>query len=100
VVLCAIAFAAGLLVAAGRIRSRELVGEPGAEAPLRPQAWRVDLNQADASQLECLPGVGPGLALRIVADRASRGPFSDPGELDRVPGVGPALIERIRPFVR
>jgi competence protein ComEA len=63
------------------------------------QRWRVDLNAAPAAEIEALPGVGPVLAARIVAERA-RGPFASPEDLARVPGVGPGTIERVREFAR
>lgn len=53
---------------------------------------RIDLNRADAAQLEELPGVGPVLAARIVADREANGPFARVEDLGRVPGVGPAIL--------
>ena len=60
-----------------------------------PEAARVDLNHASAEALEALPGIGPTLAGRIVADRAARGPFRRTADLDRVRGVGPALLRRL-----
>lgn len=56
---------------------------------------RIDADRATATELERLPGVGPGLARRIVADRKERGPFGALEGLDRVPGVGKALLARI-----
>lgn len=73
---------------------------PPCGTPSRPPAWTIDLNHADAASLQVLPGIGPGLADRIVRDRAVHGPFAGPSDLDRVAGVGPVLLERIRPFVR
>ncbi len=67
----------------------------GDAAPAGP----IDLNAADAPAFEKLPGIGPSLAARIVADRAARGPFKTVDELDRVSGVGPATLERIRALV-
>lgn len=64
--------------------------------PLAP-GERIDLNRADAAELARLPRIGPTLAGRIVADRASQGPFRRFEELDRVVGVGPKLLEAIRP---
>jgi competence protein ComEA len=61
---------------------------------------RIDVDRAPASQLERLPGVGPGLARRMVADRETKGPFGGLKGLDRVPGVGPALLARVEPWVR
>ena len=63
------------------------------------EGGRVALNRAGAEELACLPGVGPALAARIVADRAARGPFNRPEELDRVRGIRPQLLTRLRPLV-
>jgi len=52
----------------------------------------VNLNRADAGELEALPGVGPVLAQRIVADREVNGPFASVEDLGRVPGVGDAIV--------
>ena len=59
---------------------------------------RVDVNSAGAEELALLPGVGPGIAGRIVADRTERGPFASVDELRRVKGIGAATLERVRPF--
>lgn len=55
----------------------------------------IDLNRADAATLTLLPGVGPKLAERIVADRLENGPYRTLADLDRVKGVGPALLQKI-----
>lgn len=59
---------------------------------------RIDINAAGASELQLLPGIGPTLAERIVADRLERGPFSTLDDLARVEGVGPRTIADLRPF--
>ncbi|MCH8153575.1 MAG: helix-hairpin-helix domain-containing protein [Planctomycetes bacterium] len=59
---------------------------------------RIDINSAGLAQLDLLPGIGPGLAQRIVADRLTNGWFTSVDDLTRVPGIGPRIIERIRPF--
>lgn len=65
--------------------------------PLAP-GERVDLDRAGIREIERLPGIGPGLARRIVADREANGPFGSPEGLDRVPGVGEAVLARIGPW--
>lgn len=77
---------------AHRDRSRALA------APLGPDE-RIDVDRADALALQRLPGVGPALARRIVADRESLGAFGGITGLDRVPGVGPALLARLAPHL-
>lgn len=59
----------------------------------------VDADRADSATFERLPGVGPVLARRLVADRRVRGPFGSLAGLSRVPGVGPALERRLAPLV-
>jgi competence ComEA-like helix-hairpin-helix protein len=79
-----------------------LVGDPLAHRDsslqlARPLAdgERIDADRATARELERLPGVGPGLARKIVADRESRGAFGGIEGLDRVPGLGPATLARM-----
>lgn len=61
---------------------------------------RVDVDAATAGELARLPGVGPTLAKRIVADRQIRGAFGGIDGLDRVPGVGPGALKRLAPHLR
>jgi competence protein ComEA len=56
----------------------------------------VDINSATAQELEVLPGIGPGLAERIVAYRDSHGVFRAPEEIMEVSGIGEATYERIK----
>jgi competence protein ComEA len=60
---------------------------------------RLDLDAATAAQIDSLPGIGPTLAKRIVADREERGPFVTLEALRRVSGVGPAVVRRIDTLV-
>jgi competence ComEA-like helix-hairpin-helix protein len=60
---------------------------------------RIDADRADARHLDRLPGVGPALARRIVADRESLGAFGGIAGLDRVPGIGPATLARLSPHL-
>ena len=60
---------------------------------------RIDPNRASASELVRLPGIGPSLAGRIVADRDQHGGFPSPEALLRVRGIGPKTLDRIRGFL-
>ncbi|MFN3865216.1 MAG: helix-hairpin-helix domain-containing protein [Demequina sp.] len=63
------------------------------EAPVVAElAGPVDVNSASAEQLETLPGIGPVLAGRIVADREANGRYASLEDLARVSGVGDALV--------
>jgi competence protein ComEA len=76
-------------------------GDASATGPVgtSPPAGPVDLNVADATALEALPGVGPSTATAIVDDRDRNGPFASVDDLDRVPGIGPAKLASLRDLV-
>jgi competence protein ComEA len=66
--------------------------------PLLP-GERIDLDNADVSEITRLPRIGPALAQRIVAWRTEHGPFGSLARLDSVSGVGPKLLDAIAAFV-
>ena len=59
-------------------------------------ASRVNLNTADAAALECLPGIGPALAQRIIDYRTANGPFQTTAEIQDVRGIGAGIYEKIK----
>lgn len=61
-------------------------------------AGRVRINSASVRELQSLPGVGPALAQRIIAER-SRGRFASAEDLLRVSGIGKAKLEKMRAYV-
>ena len=67
----------------------------GPESPSGP----VDLNEASASELEQLPGIGPATAAAIVEYREQTGPFGAVDDLLDVPGIGPAKLDAVRDAV-
>lgn len=68
-------------------------GEPSESNPL-------NINTANAEELDALPGVGPATAKAIVDHRSANGPFRSVDGLLEVRGIGPAKLEAIRPLVR
>ena len=57
---------------------------------------RVNLNTANAAQLEALPGIGPKFAARLIEGR----PYMRFEDLDRIKGVGPKMLEKLKKLVR
>jgi competence protein ComEA len=59
----------------------------------------VNLNTADETTLEGLPGVGPVMAQRILQWRADNGRFSSVDELGEVSGIGDKTLAQLLPLV-
>jgi competence protein ComEA len=55
----------------------------------------VSLNTASEADLLQLPGIGPGLARAILADRKARGPYRTIQDLKRVRGIGDATLNAL-----
>lgn len=64
-------------------------------APTRP----ISLNKASKNELLELPGVGPAMADRIIADRREHGPFKHVEDLKRVKGIGSKKFEKLRKYL-
>lgn len=56
---------------------------------------KIDINSATKDELIVLPGIGPAIAARIVAER----PFSSIDDLTRVGGIGRETLKKIRPWI-
>lgn len=59
----------------------------------------IPLNKATAEELDRIPGIGPGLARRMVEHRDTQGPFSDLEELRQVKGIGDKTLDKIRSYL-
>ena len=59
----------------------------------------IDLNAADAYDLDRLPGIGPAKAEAILAYREEHGPFQSVDDLLSVSGIGEVTLENLRPYV-
>ncbi len=82
----------GPLVEGGDHSEAAVVGT----APTRPQ---VNINSADKTLLETLPGVGPATATAIVQWRNENGRFETVDDLLLVSGIGPAKLDSVRDLV-
>ena len=61
-----------------------------------PTRVLVNVNTADAEELETLTGIGPALAQAIVDYRAEHGDFTAAEDLLNVKGIGEAKLEGFR----
>lgn len=61
--------------------------------------WPLDVNTATAEELEKVPGIGPGLAAKIVQYRNQSGRFQVYNDLQKISGIGQAKLEKFRPYL-
>lgn len=64
-----------------------------------PVLTLVNINTADAEELETLPGIGPVLAQDIVTYRETNGVFEVIEDVLEVPGIGPAKFDAMKDFI-
>ncbi|MBQ6454066.1 MAG: ComEA family DNA-binding protein [Coriobacteriales bacterium] len=69
----------------------------GVQAP--SAASPININTADETTLQTLPGVGEATARKIVADRQKNGPFKSKEDIQRVPGIGSAKFAQIEDMI-
>jgi DNA uptake protein ComE-like DNA-binding protein len=60
---------------------------------------RVRINQADSSQWESLPGIGPKLAARIILFRTKLGGFYSKEQVAETYGLPDSTFQKIRPYL-
>lgn len=92
---------AQLLVDGQQIHVQAIGAAPpaGGGGAAASDAGVVSLNNASASELTALPGVGEATAAAIVAHREANGPFTAVEQLMDVRGIGPAKFEAMRDMV-
>ena len=81
------------------VESHEPAEELAASDPVGMEessgAGLVNINTADADELDSLPGIGPTLAGRIIEYREENGPFSSIEDILNVYGIGEGTYEEI-----
>ena len=70
-----------------------------ARAEKHPPARPIDLNLANAKELQELPGVGPVTAQRIISMREKSGRFKRVEDLLAIRGISQKKLDAMRPYV-
>jgi competence ComEA-like helix-hairpin-helix protein len=73
---------------------------PAAAATILALGGKIDLNAAEEADLSFVPGIGAGLAQKIVDHRRRNGFFLSVEELERVPGLGKKTRLKIEEFLK
>ncbi len=62
-------------------------------------AGKVDLNKADSTELETLPGIGPAKAKAIIDFREKNGPFQQIEDIQKISGFGAKTFEKLEELI-
>ena len=68
-------------------------------ATKKPPAQPVNINTADSTQLQLVPGIGPSTAEKILQMRKSYGAFKSVNDLMAIRGIGPKRLEKMRKYL-
>lgn len=68
------------------------------ETEVKPSGL-ININTADAEQLQELPGVGPAMAEEIIAYREEHGDFKTKRDLLNVKGIGEKTYEELKSMI-
>ena len=60
----------------------------------------IDINSADAAQLQTLPGIGAARAEAIIAYREANGAFQSPEDIMKVSGIKEAAYNKIKDKIK
>ncbi|MCS0786646.1 helix-hairpin-helix domain-containing protein [Cytobacillus firmus] len=60
---------------------------------------KINLNQANESELQTLPGIGPSKAAAIIEHRETNGPFKDVADLKLISGIGEKTFEKLKDHI-
>ena len=68
--------------------------------PIPPERnGQIRVNDANASELTELPGIGETISSRIILERGTNGPYYYAEDLESVHGIGPVLLGSIRDMI-
>lgn len=82
-----------------QLTNDELVVENIPESNTKSGIGTVNINKANQTELETLPGIGPSIALKIINYRNENGKFSSIDDLKKVSGIGESKFENIKSYI-
>jgi len=72
---------------------------PTVFAKKKPPAHPININTANSTDLQQVPGIGPSTAQKILDTRKSYGTFKSVDDLLAIKGIGPKKLEKMRKYL-
>lgn len=88
-----------IMIPAISTSAEDSVGDGGGLSAAITADGRVNINLADSTELQEIPGVGPATAEKILAYRQEHGKFSKLDDLKNVDGIGDKTFEKIKDMI-
>ena len=79
--------------------SEQSEGEIIEKSGEKNQTAKVNINTANQTELETLPGIGPSTSLKIINYRKENGKFKEIEDIKEVSGIGDAKYENIKDLI-
>ncbi|WP_233189627.1 MULTISPECIES: helix-hairpin-helix domain-containing protein [unclassified Sporosarcina] len=73
--------------------------QPASSSSTDSSTAKVNINTANESDFQTLPGIGPAKAMAIVQYREEHGPFSQLDGIKSVSGIGDKTFEKLEPLI-
>ncbi|PIC72218.1 comEA protein [Sporosarcina sp. P16b] len=73
--------------------------QPASSSSMDSSTAKVNINTANESDFQTLPGIGPAKAMAIVQYREEHGPFSQLDGIKSVSGIGDKTFEKLEPLI-
>lgn len=77
----------------------EIPQESNTQNKKQEQTKKVNINTANQTELETLPGIGPSTALKIIQYRTEKGKFKTIEGVKEVSGIGDSKYNKIKDFI-
>ncbi|MFK4997633.1 helix-hairpin-helix domain-containing protein [Bacillus sp. N9] len=66
----------------------------------REKSGKININKAEAVELETLPGIGPAKAAAIIQYREEHGPFQRIEDIQSISGIGTKTFEKFKDLIK
>ncbi|NUH82220.1 helix-hairpin-helix domain-containing protein [Bacillus firmus] len=83
----------------GEILEETQMGAGNFEEKGQQDSRKVNLNGADETELQTLPGIGPSKAAAIIEHRDTNGPFKGIEDLKLISGIGDKTFEKLKEHI-